>query len=105
MRPSTVMGTLRHSGGTIARHCSRHAEAEDWTSDNRCVTILLQYKSAPDGPLENCTDEILQRVQWAESSDDAEMVPSRTEFATVGVPGSPADLARWLRGGFMSGDL
>ena len=34
-----------------------------WTSDNRCVTILLQYKSAPDGPLENCTDEILQRVQ------------------------------------------
>jgi len=24
---------------------------------------------------------------------------------TVGVPGSPADLARWLRGGFMSGDL
>ena len=33
------------------------------------------------------------------------MVPSRTEFATVGVPGSPADLARWLRGGFMSGDL
>ena len=76
-----------------------------WTSDNRCVTILLQYKRAPDGPLENCTDEILQRVQWAESSDDAEMVPSRTEFATVGVPGSPADLARWLRGGFMSGDL
>ena len=76
-----------------------------WTSDNRCVTILLQYKSAPDGPLENCTDEILQRVQWAESSDDTEMVPSRTEFATVGVPGSPADLARWLRGGFMSGDL
>lgn len=76
-----------------------------WTSDNRCVTILLQYKSAPDGPLENCTDEILQRVQLAESSDDAEMVPSRTEFATVGVPGSPADLARWLRGGFMSGDL
>ena len=57
-----------------------------WTSDNRCVTILLQYKSAPDGPLENCTDEILQRVQWAESSDDAEMVPSRTEFATVGRP-------------------
>ena len=24
-----------------------------WTSDNRCVTILLQYKSAPDGTLEN----------------------------------------------------
>ena len=76
-----------------------------WTSDNRCVTILLQYKPAPDGPLEHCTEHILQRVQWAESSDDAQMVPSRTEFATVGVPGSPADLARWLRGGFMSGDL
>ena len=76
-----------------------------WTSDNRCVTILLQYKPAPDGPLENCTDEILQRVQWAESSDNAQMVPSRTEFATVGVPGTPAELANWLRGGFMSGDL
>lgn len=46
-----------------------------------------------------------QRVQWAESSDDAQMVPSRTEFATVGVPGTPAELANWLRGGFMSGDL
>lgn len=33
------------------------------------------------------------------------MVPSRTEFATVGVPGTPAELANWLRGGFMSGDL
>lgn len=46
-----------------------------------------------------------QRVQWAESSDNAQMVPSRTEFATVGVPGTPAELANWLRGGFMSGDL
>ena len=52
-----------------------------------------------------CTEHILQRVQWAESSDDAQMVPSRTEFATVGVPGTPAELANWLRGGFMSGDL
>ena len=76
-----------------------------WTSDNRCVTILLQYKPAPDGPLEHCTEHILQRVQWAESSDNAQMVPSRTEFATVGVPGTPAELANWLRGGFMSGDL
>ena len=24
---------------------------------------------------------------------------------TVGVPGTPAELANWLRGGFMSGDL
>lgn len=76
-----------------------------WTSDNRCVTILLQYKPAPDGPLEHCTEHILQRVQWAESSDNAQMVPSRTEFATVGVPAAPAELANWLRGGFMSGDL
>ena len=60
-----------------------------WTSDNHCVTILLQYKPAPDGPLEHCTEHILQRVQWAESSDNAQMVPSRTEFATVGVPGTP----------------
>ena len=45
-----------------------------WTSDNRCVTILLQYKPAPDGPLEHCTEHILQRVQWAESSDNAQMV-------------------------------
>ena len=67
--------------------------------------ILLQYKPAPDGPLEHCTEHILQRVQWAESSDNAQMVPSRTEFATVGVPGTPAELANWLRGGFMSGDL
>lgn len=76
-----------------------------WTSDNRYVTILLQYKPTPDGPLEHCTEHILQRVQWAESSDNAQMVPSRTEFATVGVPGTPAELANWLRGGFMSGDL
>lgn len=46
-----------------------------WTSDNRYVTILLQYKPAPDGPLEHCTEHILQRVQWAESSDNAQMVP------------------------------
>ena len=76
-----------------------------WTSDNRYVTILLQYKPAPDGPLEHCHDEILQRVQWAESSDNTQMVPSRTEFATVGVPGTPAELANWLRGGFMSSEL
>ena len=48
-----------------------------WTSDNHCVTILLQYKPAPDGPLEHCTEHILQRVQWAESSDNAQMVPRR----------------------------
>ena len=76
-----------------------------WTSDNRYVTILLQYRPAPEGALENCHEEILQRVQWAESSDNAEMIPSRTEFATIGVPGTPAELANWLRGGFMSSEL
>ena len=33
-----------------------------WTSDNRYVTILLQYKPAPDGDLSRCTEHILQRV-------------------------------------------
>ena len=75
-----------------------------WTSDNRYVTILLQYKPAPEGPLEHCHEEILQRVQWAESSDNSEMVPKRTEFATIGVPGTPAELASWLHGGFMSSE-
>lgn len=54
-----------------------------WTSDNRYVTILLQYKPAPDGDLSRCTEHILQRVQWAESNDNSKMVPGRTEFATV----------------------
>ena len=76
-----------------------------WTSDNRYVTILLQYRPAPEGALESCHEDILQRVQWAESSDNSEMIPSRTEFATIGVPGTPAELANWLRGGFMSAEL
>ena len=59
-----------------------------WTSDNRYVTILLQYKPAPDGDLSRCTEHILQRVQWAESNDNSKMVPGRTEFATVGAPGA-----------------
>ena len=42
-----------------------------WTSDNRYVTILLQYKPAPDGSLSRCTEHILQRVQWAESNDNS----------------------------------
>lgn len=46
-----------------------------WTSDNRYVTILLQYKPAPDGDLSRCTEHILQRVQWAESNDNSKMVP------------------------------
>lgn len=67
-----------------------------WTSDNRYVTILLQYKPAPDGDLSRCTEHILQRVQWAESNDNSKMVPGRTEFATVGAPGTPAELSNWL---------
>ena len=70
-----------------------------WTSDNRYVTILLQYKPAPDGDLSRCTEHILQRVQWAESNDNSKMVPGRTEFATVGAPGTPAELSNWLHGG------
>ena len=69
-----------------------------WTSDNRYVTILLQYKPAPDGDLSRCTEHILQRVQWAESNDNSKMVPGRTEFATVGAPGTPAELLHWLTG-------
>lgn len=76
-----------------------------WTSDNRYVTILLQYKPAPDGDLSRCTEHILQRVQWAESNDNSKMVPGRTEFATVGAPGTPAELSNWLHGGFMSSEL
>ena len=76
-----------------------------WTSDNRYVTILLQYQNAPDGPLADCRAPILQRVQWAESSDNTRMVPRRTEFSTVGAPGTPAELSNWLHGGFMSLEL
>lgn len=76
-----------------------------WTSDNRYVTILLQYRPAPDGPLEHCGAPILQRVQWAESNNNAKMIPGRTEFATVASPGTPAELAHWLRGGFKSFEL
>jgi len=36
-----------------------------WTSDNRYVTILLQYKPAPDGDLSRCTEHILQRAGHA----------------------------------------
>ena len=76
-----------------------------WTSDNRYVTILLQYKPTPDGDLSRCTEHILQRVQWAESNDNSKMIPGRTEFATVGAPGTPAELSNWLHGGFMSSEL
>ena len=76
-----------------------------WTSDNRYVTILLQYKDAPEGSLAHCTDRILQRVQWAESNDNSKMIPGRTEFATVGAPCTPAELSNWLHGGFMSAEL
>ena len=33
------------------------------------------------------------------------MIPGRTEFATVGAPGTPAELSNWLHGGFMSSEL
>ena len=44
-------------------------------------------------------------TQWAESNDNSKMIPGRTEFATVGAPGTPAELSNWLHGGFMSSEL
>ena len=44
-------------------------------------------------------------MQWAESNDNSKMIPGRTEFATVGAPGTPAELSNWLHGGFMSSEL
>ena len=68
-----------------------------WLSDNRRATILLQYRELPEGPRTG-EEQVLQRVTWAESDDDAEMVPGRTVFRTVGNPGTPEELARLLRG-------
>lgn len=69
-----------------------------WTSDNFSATILLQYLQIPPEGLENCREQILQRVTWAESDEAAELVPGRTSFMTVNTPGSPVELLRWLNG-------
>jgi len=73
-----------------------------WTSDNFGATILIQHKQLPmDGPV-NCKESVLQRVVWAESSDAHKMIPSRTYFQTVGNPGTPEELLRWLQGTSLS---
>lgn len=69
-----------------------------WISDNRRATILLQYRQIPEAGLLACRENILQRVTWAESDNDAEMVPGRTVFYTVGRPGTPQELLNWLLG-------
>lgn len=73
-----------------------------WTSDNFNATILLQCEQLPDGELKNCDDRILQRVTWAESDDSSKMIPGRTEFLTVDLPGSPSELLQWLQGTSLS---
>ena len=69
-----------------------------WISDNYRATILLQYRQVPEEGLLECRENILQRVTWAESDDDTEMVPGRTAFFTVGRPGTPRELLNWLNG-------
>ena len=69
-----------------------------WLSDQRRATILLQYRPVPREGLLECRENVLQRVTWAESDNDAEMVPGRTEFYTVGRPGTPRELLNWLNG-------
>ena len=70
-----------------------------WTSDNGRATILLQYRQVPKEGLMACRENILQRVTWAESDNDTEMVPGRTVFYTVGRPGTPRELLNWLSNG------
>ena len=73
-----------------------------WTSDNAEATILLQYRPIPAAGLLACTDNILQRVSWAESDREGSMIPGRTVFTTVDRPGTPAELLRWLDGASLS---
>ena len=42
--------------------------------------------------------ESMQRVTWAESDDNTQMIPGRTEFLTVGKPATPEELLHWLTG-------
>ena len=69
-----------------------------WTSDNRDASIVLQYRQLPEGGLLDCKENILQRVAWAESDREEEMIPGRTVFYTVDLPGTPQELLRWLEG-------
>ena len=71
-----------------------------WTSDNYSVTILIQHRQVPPEvtDLGTCRLRVLQRVTWAESDDDTQMVPGRTEFFTAGKPATPEELLHWLTG-------
>ena len=71
-----------------------------WTSDNYGVTILIQHRQGPPEvtDLGTCKLRVLQRVTWAESDDDTQMVPGRTEFFTAGKPATPEELLHWLTG-------
>ena len=69
-----------------------------WTSDNFNATILLQYRQCPTEKLLDCKENILQRVTWAESDHDEEMVPGRTVFYTFDRPGTPEEVLRLLNG-------
>ena len=59
-----------------------------WTSDNYNVSILIQHRQVPPEitDLKTCKTRVLQRVTWAESDDNTQMIPGRTEFLT-GVSG------------------
>ena len=71
-----------------------------WTSDNYNVSILIQHRQVPPEitNLKTCKTRVLQRVTWAESDDNTQMIPGRTEFLTVGKPAAPEELLHWLTG-------
>lgn len=68
-----------------------------WSSDNRGITILLQTKELPDGPL-NLELPVLQRVVWTDSDDPTRMIPGRTDFSTMALPATAGELRQYLDG-------
>ena len=68
-----------------------------WTSDNFGATILLQPEEL-DGDTLDLSQNVLQRVVWAESDEAGKMIPSRTVFYTDNTPGTPSELLSWIRG-------
>ena len=61
---------------------------------------LMRFSEVPPEitDLKTCKTRVLQRVTWAESDDNTQMVPGRTEFLTVGKPATPEELLHWLTG-------
>ena len=47
-----------------------------WTSDNYNVSILIQHRQVPPEitDLKTCKTRVLQRVTWAESDDNTQMI-------------------------------